>query len=324
MQSDRDSNKNLPDKKWGELVHVSVPVNVNFAGGLLTGFFISICFHPLDRALYLKNTDKTFHPLFAPKYWKKPFSGLRTTVYQRMLSASLYFTMQGELNSQLKPAMQENQYPLFFIQLTIGVLTGITTGLFSNANHAVKYYSYKHGKGKKPLENAIKMWQKGGISPFFKGVTASVMRDSIFGINYELINYATDTYLLNELNKKIEDEKLQGSAFFISRFLSATTATACSSPFNYIRSMQFNSKLDKKQPHSFDILCDAWKESNKYIKEHPEKFFARMNFFQSRFMIGSGTARSGLGMASGQLLMNTLKPAIQNLDGEAKKSGNRS
>ncbi|WP_176695293.1 hypothetical protein [Legionella massiliensis] len=39
------------------------------------------------------------------------------------------------------------------------------------------------------------------------------------------------------------------------------------------------------------------------VKQWPIKlYFARLRFFLSKFMVGAGTARTGLGMAFGQLL----------------------
>jgi hypothetical protein len=305
-------------RKQRDTIHVRVPINVNLSSGLLTGIFISVFFHPVDRAFYLRNTDKKPQYLFAPKYWKTPFSGLRNTVYQRILSNSVYFTMQGELNSRLQPWMQQNQYSSFSTRMAIGSLAGSMTGFFSNGSYAVKYYSFRHGPRKKPLENAIRMWQKGGGQPFFKGIVPGVMRDSIFGVTYELLNLVGDTYLLNNLDKSSEDGGVKRFAFFGARFFSAAVATTLSSPFNYVRNIQFNSPPEKGQPHCLDVLCNVWQESNKYVKECPDKkLLARMGFFKEKFMVGPGTIRAAAGMGLGQALVNYLRPAIQNLDIDA-------
>lgn len=308
-------NPNETNNSAKKIVFIMVPVNVNAASALFTGLVISIVCHPFDRAFYLKNTDIKPGPLFSSQYWDQPFSGLRNTIYQRMLSTMIYFSMQGELNSRLKPWMQENDYGPVFTQMSTGLLAGMTTGFFSNGSYAVKYYAFRQGSDKKPLENIRSMWKEGGWRPFFKGIFPGIIRDSAFGITYELLNYTADHCLLLPLNSSVEDKKLQQAAFLLSRFFSATTATAISSPFNYVRNKQFATRPQDKQPSPGNILSELWRESSQHLKESPNRnCFSRMRFFQSRLMIGAGTARVGVSMAFGQALMERLKPAIQNLD----------
>lgn len=320
----------MVEKKKKNVIIMPMTVNVNFAAGLSVGFISGVGFHPLDRALYLRGTEKLKERqhLFAPKYWSNPMSGLRNTIYQRIFSNGIYFTMQGELNTRLYPVMKnEWQVSDNLSKPCIGLIAGAVTGFFSNASYAVKFYTFTYKPNGRPLENAMEMWRRGGYKPFFKGIYAGVARDAIFGVFYETTNFLLDNYCVKELQNKIPQEynKTKDALYFSTRFFSATLATIMSSPLNYARNIQFKTAPHKPQPLILDIWSDVWRESNKALKKaeiasHTNRnrntIFScpRLKFFQNKFMIGAGTARAGLGMALGQLLFNNMSNSVQKLD----------
>lgn len=329
----------MSDTRKKDLVKVTIPVNVNLASGLIVGMFTGIGFHPLDRALYLRGTDKLKDRkhLFAPKYWQNPLSGLRTTIYQRILSGGIYFAMQGELNNHLYPMMKnEWQWGEILSKASVGFMSGSAAGFFSNANYAVKFFTITRKPDGRPLENAIEMWKQGGYKPFVNGIYAGVSRDASFGVFYEVLNLILDKHLVKKLQNKIPDEntKSKDTVYLLSRFFSAGVATIASSPLNYARNMQFKTPPHKQQPLIFDLWCDAWRESSKALKTSAKKnqsgektqpskklsVLFRLNFFRSKFMIGAGTTRAAGGIAASQLLSNKASEFIRGLDEEATQS----
>ena len=303
------------DEKFAKL-NFNLMLNSNFIGGLFAGMFNGIVFHPVDKAIYLHTVDQPDDkkPLFSKKYWVKPFDGLRTTFYQRMFSQGIYFTLQGELNNRLYPVLK-NQYGVSdkSSKFIIGSSAGAITGFFSNGIYAVKYYTFKK-KGGAPLKNAIEMFSKGGIKPFFKGINAGISRDMTFGACYEVLNAYSDEYVLNKIPK--ENKKSQESLYALFRFISAAIATTMNSPFNYARNMQFASPPHQVQPGIMELLAAIWAGSKKI----PEKgLLPRLSFFQNRFVIGFGTARAALGMVTGQEVFNRTKIKIEELNSDYAK-----
>jgi hypothetical protein len=113
------------NKSKKELITVSFQLNVNLISALGVGMTTGILFHPADRALYLRGLDplKNRQSLLSPYYWSHPFSGLRNTFYQRILSNGTYFYMQGELNTHLYPLLKnEWQWSGALTSFTIGAL----------------------------------------------------------------------------------------------------------------------------------------------------------------------------------------------------------
>lgn len=318
MDTKKEVNPPYTVKNTGNTIRISFPVNINFFAGMVSGLATSIGFHPIDRALYLRSIDKVKEHFLSPKYWSKCSSGLRSSIYQRVVSNSAYFTMQAELNGKLKPWMLNEGYGIHSTQMAVGLCAGMVTGFFSNALYAVKYFTINHSPNGSPLQNVGKMWKRGGLRPFFNGIYPGITRDAIFGVFYETCNLLQDEYLLKAADSRVAEpnQSVRDANYLASRFFSATLATALSSPFNYARNVQFKTSPVKKQRLVADILCDAWKESNKAVKGS-QTWLPRTKFFMQKFSIG-GSVRAGAGMAVGQTLFNTLVPVIRRLDEEEK------
>jgi hypothetical protein len=313
----------MPEPTDKVVINVSIHINVNFVAGLIVGIINSIAFHPLDKAFYLRSIDpiETREHLCALKYWEEPLAGLRTTFYQRIFSSSIYFMMQGELGTKLKPVMQNQwRFKEYTSQMAIGLLSGFVTGFFSNASYAVKYYTINYKPKGKPLENSIEMWRQGGLKPFFNGIYPGASRDMLFGVFYESTNYLLDQYLIKPMNEATPEASTttKEAVYFGSRFFSATIATTISSPLNYARNIQFKTSPQQKQPSVYSILRDVWRESNQAIINKPG-FFSRALHLQDKLMLGVGTARAGLGMALGQLMFNHTKTIVRRFDNNTRE-----
>ncbi len=246
-----------------------------------------------------------------------PFSGLRSTFYQRLLSQGVYFTAQGEFNTHLKPILRNNfAFSELSAKFVVGLSIGVFTGVLSNASNSIKHYAYRH-PGDTPLGTAIKMLNKGGIAPFMNGIRPGVMRDMVFGSLYESLNVISDQYIIEKIPK--EHSTFSNTAYGFSRFVAAIIATVASSPFNHARAMQFDTPLHKKKKSTTAILVSCWLESDRVVKKanadsKNKHGFARHIYFANKFNMGPGTIRSGAGMLISQLLFNKFTQKLKNLD----------
>lgn len=320
----------MSDTRNKDVITIKLPINVNWAAALAVGVATGIGFHPIDLAFYRRSIEKIKdrQSLFTPKYWAEPTTGLRNTVYQRIISNGIYFALQGELNSRLLPIMKnEWHYSDKVSAIGIGLLAGAATGFFSNASYAVKFYTFTHKPKGKPLENALRMWKQGGPRPFLNGIYPGVMRDATFGLFYEFTNLILDKHFVIKIQNQIPDEnkKTKDFIYFSSRFFSASLATAASSPWNYARNMQFKTSPQKKAPLVLDIWCAAWTESKKTLKASSKKthlnqtmikpsYFPRVMFFATIFNVGLGTLRNSAGFAIQQLLFKKFSSLLHGLD----------
>lgn len=316
-----------------DVIIIKLPINVNWAAALGVGIVTGIGFHPIDLAFYRRSIEKIKdrHNLFTPKYWVGPTTGLRNTLYQRIISNGIYFAFQGELNSRLLPIMKDEwQYSDKVSTIGIGLLAGAATGFFSNASYAVKFYTFTHKPKGKPLENALRMWKQGGPRPFRNGIYPGVTRDATFGLLYEFTNLILDEHFVKKIQNQIpeENKKAKDFIYFSSRFFSASLATAASSPWNYARNMQFKTPPHKKAPLVFDIWCAAWAESKKTLKASSKKahlnqtvvkpsFFPMTRSLATKFNVGLGTVRCAAGFAIQQLLFKKFSKLLHGLDDEA-------
>lgn len=310
--------RNAPEKPK-DVVNVTIPINVNLVGGVATGLVASVIFHPLDRALFIRARTPFAQreTIFAPKFWSHPFSGLRSTFYQRLLSQGGYFTAQGELNTHLKPFLRNKlEFSELSAKFTIGLAIGVLTGVFSNANNAVKHYAYRH-PGETPLGTAIKMLNKGGIKPFMNGIRPGILRDMTFGSIYESLNVLSDQVILQKIPH--EHSSFNDAAYVFSRFTSAIIATVASSPFNHARAIQFDTPLHKTKKSTTAILVSCWLESEREIKKSAKESthqhgFERYSYFAKRFNWGPGTLRSGVGIVFAQLFFNKVTTLLRSRD----------
>lgn len=158
------------------------------------------------------------------------------------------------------------------------------------------------------------MWTLGSIKPFLKGATATMTRDMVFGSTYEMLRS-----LMKTTSKKSEDKAPglnQSYIEFLYNASAAAVATIGSSPFNYVRNMQYATPPNIKPPSACEVFTKVWNES----KASQQSFLSRLSFFQQRFRIGWGTARVAVGMAVGQKLFDYTQAHLSNLFSETSES----
>lgn len=175
----------------------------------------------------------------------------------------------------------------------------------------VKYQAWNHREGTSFFSASLQLYRQSGIVGFFKGIYATGIRDLVFGICYEgfrvglRINY--EKIVAKQPVVVIEPPRTTHKIIvcFLINFSAAAVATLASSPFNYVRSMQFYTASENNHPTNARILSclgQLWKETCEY-----KSTVERISFLQQRLRIGWGTARVGVGMAFGQQVFDWCK-----------------
>ncbi|AWN75646.1 hypothetical protein LEAN103870_16565 [Legionella anisa] len=280
-------------------------LNIDVASGLIAGVSNSGLFNPWDRALYL--SVKYNRPFLSVQNFKSPYQGFSQALVQRAFLGSIYYIAQGELKSYLFPYLHHNLgFSETVAQFYVGMAAGSIGGALTNSISAVKYHTW--GQESASFRSSVRdMWTLGGLKPFLKGTTATMTRDMVFGSTYEMLRS-----LMKTTSKKSENKTLgsnQSYVEFIYNASAAAVATIASSPFNYVRNMQYATSPNLKSPSTCEVLTGVWNES----KTPPQSFLSRLSFFQQRFRIGWGTARVAVGMAVGQKLFDYTQAHLSHL-----------
>ena len=127
------------------------------------------------------------------------------------------------------------------------------------------------------------MYKKGGVSLFFIGSTATILRDLTFGGVFSLMRH--------ELTHK---KKISRTETFLIDLFSASTATILSAPLNYVRNMQFAANPEDVPQSISQHLRSLWVDCF-----NEKDILVRAKILQRKLRIGWGTARVGCGMAFG-------------------------
>lgn len=110
----------------------------NFSCGLISGLIQAIVFNPWDRALYLsvKETRSFFHL----NNFKQPFTGLLQSIFQRAISAGLYFPLEEYFMEYLSNINEKKNEKLsrHWITLAAGNCAGAINGFALNPLTAIK------------------------------------------------------------------------------------------------------------------------------------------------------------------------------------------
>ncbi|KTD44350.1 hypothetical protein [Legionella parisiensis] len=279
--------------------------NIDVASGLIAGVSNSGLFNPWDRALYL--SVKYNRPFLSVQNFKSPYQGFSQALVQRAFLGSIYYIAQGELKSYLFPYLHHDLgLSQAVAQWYVGMAAGSIGGALTNSISAIKYHTW--GQESASFRSSARdMRTLGGIRPFLKGTSATMTRDMIFGSTYEMLRSLMKTTSKSSGNKASGAN--QSYAEFLYNASAAAVATLASSPFNYVRNMQYATPPNLKPPSAGKVFIKVWYES-----ETPQQsFLSRLSFFQQRFRIGWGTARVAVGMAVGQKLFDSTQAHLSNL-----------
>lgn len=168
------------------------------------------------------------------------------------------------------------------------MVAGSLNGALLNPLAAIKYHQWGMGAEHTFRQAVVHAWRLGGIAPFFKGMTATVTRDAVFGCGYEVGRQ----YFNRILPGREDDARRQ----FASNMLAAALATGVSSPFNYVRSIQYATPPDQTPRRAWPQLLRLWQ----HAKQQP----STLQYLGQRLRIGWGTLRVAVGMALSQYIFH--------------------
>ena len=157
---------------------------------------------------------------------------------------------------------------------------------------------------------AINMFRKGGMSLFFVGTSATILRDFAFGGAFALLRHDLLIPILsNHDNTCPSDQSIacnNGSVkhnqhydAFIIDLIAASLATIISSPLNYVRDMHYATPVEQKTLSITEQLRALWHES-----QAQPTLRGQLELLQRKLRLGWGTARVGCGMAVGSAIYN--------------------
>lgn len=282
-----------------ELTAVSqIPINVT--SGICTGVTIAALFHPWDRASFLAVTNNRpfiydgLKNRFVAENFTQPYHGVTQSIIYRTIANGLYFVAQRQLSDSLYPYLH-NQMGLheWQAQFIVGLSAGSISGIGTNSFSAIRSQTWIN-PGSTFVSSTKIMWGHGGIKPFMKGISATVGRQTTFGVIYEVLRHSgTDP------NKKSSLWQFAQNAG------AAGVATLFAGPFNYVRNKTYATPPNQQPPNAMKLLSDVWHDS-----KAKTSLPSRAGFFLKKFQIGSGTARVAVGMAAGQEIFEKIHSGL--------------
>ena len=329
---------------------------------LVSGAIQAVLFNPVDRALYIRVQERRTHFLDRRNF-ERPFQGFGNAAAYRTIVGASYMFWQDSIRSGLHHSQISWVDPALHPTLNsiaVGLIAGSMNGLALNNLQAVKFRMWSEvpvpGEGRSSFfRTASRMYQNGGVAVFFQGCVITMFRDAVFGVLYESMRHsATMKSFVRSLLLYTEGEhqspdhaapqlhtppsskvELGYKATFVVNLLAALIATIGSSPWNYVRSVAYQTPPDSVFCGTKAVARSLWIQL-KFVMEHGstfEKFnysshehskaearvrapphmrvLASWRFLNSRLNVGWGSLRVGLGMAVGQCVFGFVQQAMR-------------
>ena len=280
--------------------------------GLVTGLFQAAVFNPWDRALFLSVVHN--RPFLTLDNFRSPFQGVAQTLAHRTISGGLYFVLQDAVYDSLSRTFDSSRTDARVIGLA-GLLAGAANGAALNSIAAVKYHGWATAGGERQFSfwsTARHMYCSGGVTPFVKGTRATVVRDSAFGVVYEVLRHSpllvasvaslTSAWSASASNASNSGANSATPSQFTLNMCAAVCATVVSAPFNYVRNIQYASDA-AAAPTS--VVA----ELGRLVRE-ARADASPWQALQRRLRLGWGSVRVGAGMAVGAHVYESVQQAF--------------
>mmetsp|Transcript_4360 Transcript_4360/g.6419 ORF Transcript_4360/g.6419 Transcript_4360/m.6419 type:complete len:292 (+) Transcript_4360:76-951(+) len=265
---------------------------IRFSAGLVAGTLSAVAFNPWDRALYLSVTQK--RAFFHKRNWLHPYRGFGQSIFIRIAGSGMYFPLKDYSERALLNLKKSQNYKdawywdKVMINFYSGNIAGAINGVTLNALNAIKYHSWGPKESYTFMETTMHMYRKGGIYPFVRGMTSTVLRDMVFGSIYSTSKFWFSLKLQEQHLSGMEHQIINASIPLFSGLL----ATIVSAPFNYSRNVMYAIPPGQPIPSAMTIYKDLWLES----KDQP---YSRVRYISSRLRLGWASSRVAIGMAFG-------------------------
>ena len=155
------------------------------------------------------------------------------------------------------------------------------------------------------IQEAKRMWRRGGITPFMFGMKSRLLRDITFGALY------------TGLRKSGGAEKRSKFHQFLTNGACAIVATLASGPFNFVQNVQYATSSKDAQPKTFDVLKRFYRHAR---RERGVK--RKFNYMQER--LRWGTCLSSISPAFLSARLEYVIPLVARLGNNSSSSGDGS
>jgi Mitochondrial carrier protein len=154
--------------------------------------------------------------------------------------------------------VQDNQRLAHFLA---GTGAGAVNAIVMNPATAVKFAMWDSNPRQSYCQSAVKMWRDGGARPFLKGITATLARDCTFGGVFASLRYKLAALYTARRTSTAEQQQQQPKeTAFVTDLIAAAVATTASSPFNYIRNIQYGAASTDRAPSGTAIVSELVQE----------------------------------------------------------------
>ena len=259
--------------------------------GFTSGLVISVFMNPYDRALYLALKER--RPFLRKENFRKPYKGAFQTLFQRAFSSGIYFPLEDLSRQAIVEGAPSVRGPA--VDALAGQSAGIATGLLLHPLAFVKYQTWGNDERSLWRTTAKLLRSSPGAFIFLRGLPSTLLRDMIFG----------GVFATGRRWFTVSDPALK----FLSNAAAASAATVLSSPFNYVRAMQFAEGGKNPTPPSIRQLLARLSGEVRDLGSAGD-LRPQLLHLQSRLQIGWGTLRVTLGMS----LSAAMYDALSNLD----------
>ena len=258
--------------------------SIRLLNGFSIGLGVTFLLNPWDKALYLSILhNRSFLDL---RNFHAPFQGVGQSLISRAISRGLYFPFEqfGYIWSK-QYIFKSNDNMNYMVG---GTFAGICNAFLLNPVSAIKYTRWSDLENLSLRKEFISMYKKGGYRQFMKGMYATMCRDIVFGSTFALMRFGRRARWDDGDGKTMG----YGERLWIDGS-SAIVATIMSSPFNFVRNMQYGTPKDViKIPGMMEVLREL------YVTGRREGgVIDASKYWVYRLRIGWGSMRVAVGMS---------------------------
>ncbi len=177
-------------------------------------------------------------------FWK----GIAAAWFREASYASIKLGGYAPARDLIAPALGENA-PAWTVKLLAGALSGGVGSVVGNPFDVLKTLAQTN-KSKTPESMSVlasRLMKDQGISAFYRGVQANVMRACVLNASKMATYDITKGFICEKTGWGRKDIK----AIFSSGVCAGVAMTACVSPFDYIRTRLMNQPVDAKIYNGF-------------------------------------------------------------------------
>lgn len=176
-----------------------------------------------------------------------------------------------------------------------GTAAGAMNALILNPLSALKYKTWGRDVNRGMPTEALSMWRKAGLRPFYNGLLPTLLRDVVFGGCYTYLRY-----------EWIGHNDIPAEHQWVGNVVAAAVATIASGPFNLARNVQYATQSKTLAPTILQVLARLVEQT-----AAQETLGQKWHYLQNRLRIGWGTARVAVGMAFGNHIYDQCMTAFE-------------